>query len=94
MYCLYIIFHVGIIGLNIFSKPSLSPGFGLSHVVSAAQAQFKPTGGLGWARFKWARLAWALGPAQHITRKDVMCRICINNTFSRLYRDCRISQKF
>jgi len=42
MYCLYIILHTVIIGLIIFLKPGLEPGFGLSHVVSTAQAQSKP----------------------------------------------------
>jgi len=34
---------------------------------SPYKAQFKPAGGPDWAGLKWARLGWALGPAQHIT---------------------------
>jgi len=49
------------------SSPGLSLGLGLFSTASQAQAQFKPSTGLGLAGLKWAGLGWALGPAQHIT---------------------------
>ena len=70
LYIICILLFIQVLLAYLYSpSPGFSPGFGLSHVASPAQAQFKPGGGLGRAGLKWAGLGQALGfgpgPAHH-----------------------------